>query len=139
MLKRPAEKPAFSWSTMSNKPLKLAIRPQSSRREVADYMNRAFETSDVGTICNAIGDAIRLHNISDIAKKAGIERTSVYRAFGGRQSPNLLTVLSVLDAMGFQLKVTQRREHRARLARARSPDEKGVASQTRSGSPTPKI
>jgi probable addiction module antidote protein len=44
-------------------------------------MNRAFETSDVAAICNAIGDATRLHNISDIAKKAGIERPSIYRAF----------------------------------------------------------
>jgi len=83
------------------------IRPQSSRREIADYMNRAFDTSDVAAISQAIGDVIRLHNISDVAKTAGLERPSIYRAFGGRQSPNLSTVLAVLKAMGFKLQVTQ--------------------------------
>src|ERR1700694_4252983 len=105
---------------MSDKPLDPPIHPQSSRREVADYMNRAFETSDIVAICNAIGDATRLHNISDIAKITGLERPSIYRAFGGQQSPNLSTFLSVLNAMGFQLKVTQRRGRRARLARVRN-------------------
>src|ERR1700738_2792325 len=32
---------------MPDKPLKLPIRPQSSRREIVDCMNRAFETSDI--------------------------------------------------------------------------------------------
>jgi probable addiction module antidote protein len=101
---------------MSDKPLDPPIHPQSSRREVADYMNRAFETSDIVAICNAVGDATRLHNISDIAKITGLERQSIYRAFGGQQSPNLSTFVSVLDAMGFRLKVAQRRGQHARAA-----------------------
>jgi probable addiction module antidote protein len=107
---------------MSDKPLDPPIPPQSSRREVADYMNRAFETSDIVAICNAVGDATRMHNISDIAKITGLERQSIYRAFGGRQSPNLSTFLSVLDAMGFRLKVAPRRGKRARLARIRNSE-----------------
>jgi probable addiction module antidote protein len=87
----------------------LPIGPQSSPRESADYLNRAFETSDIAEICKAIGVVTHHHNISDIAKKAGIERTSLYRAFaGGPQYPNFKTVLSVLDAMGFQMHVTVR-------------------------------
>ena len=102
---------------MTDKPPKLSIRPQSSRREIADYINHAFETSDVVGICEAIGAATHLHNMSDIAKKSGIERPSLYRAFSGRPTgPNFKTVLSVLDAMGFRLKVTVRRGGRpARL------------------------
>ena len=86
------------------------ISPQSSPREIADHMNRAFNTSDVAAIGHAIGDVVRLHNISEIAKIAGVERPSVYRAFGGRQSPNLSTVLVVLKAMGFKLQVTELEE-----------------------------
>jgi probable addiction module antidote protein len=91
---------------MSEKPV---IGPLSSRREIADHINRAFKTTDVIAISQAIGDAVKLHNIPDVAKMAGIERTSVYRAFRGTQAPNLTTTMSVLDAMGFQLRVTQRR------------------------------
>ena len=82
-------------------------------------MNRAFESCDLDAICQAIGEAVRLHNISDVAKMAGLERPSIYRAFGDRQSPNLSTVLGVLKAIGFQLKVTQLRGKRARLAKPR--------------------
>jgi probable addiction module antidote protein len=91
---------------MSNKP----ERPSVVLSENAeDRINKAFQSSDVIAICEAIGDALRRYNISDIAKTAGIQRTSIYRAFGGQQSPNLSTVLRILDAMDLQLKVTQRR------------------------------
>jgi len=95
---------------MSGKSDRLPIGPRSNPRESADYLNRAFETSDIAQICQAIGVVTHLHNISDIAKKAGIERTSLYRAFpgGSQHHPNFKTVLSVLDAMGFQLRVTVR-------------------------------
>jgi probable addiction module antidote protein len=56
------------------------------------------------TLRHAIGAAIRLYNISDIAKVSGLERPTIYRAFeGDAKHPNFRTVLSVLDAMGFQL------------------------------------
>jgi len=69
-----------------------------------------LKKSDVAEICHAIGAATRLYSISDIAKVSGLERTSIYRAFEGDTThPNFKTVLSVLDAMGFQLHVTMRR------------------------------
>ncbi|MFY9955094.1 hypothetical protein [Bradyrhizobium sp.] len=83
--------PAFLLSDMSEKPARLAIRPQSSRQEIADYINHAFETSDIVEICEAIGVVTHLHNISDIAKKSGIGRVSVYRAFAGERHPNFKT------------------------------------------------
>ena len=39
---------------------------------------------------------------------AGLNRTSIYRAFGGRQSPNLSTVIRCLDALGLQFNVVRR-------------------------------
>src|ERR1700733_13983810 len=89
---------------MSAKFGKLPIGPRSSQHEIADYINHAFETSDIVGICAAIGAATHLHNIADIAKKSGIERPSVYRAFSGRKTfPNFNTVLNVLNAMGFSI------------------------------------
>ena len=55
---------------MSEKSVRAAIRPQPSRRQAAaDRINRAFEKSDIAEICHAIGAAIRLYNISDLAQK----------------------------------------------------------------------
>jgi probable addiction module antidote protein len=105
---------------MSERSLRPQI-PPSSRREVADRINRAFETSDITEICQAIGAATRLYNISDLAHRSGIERPTVYRAFTrGPKHPNFKTILSVLDAMGFQLHITVRRNARARLARPKA-------------------
>ena len=104
---------------MSEKPDLPTRSLPSNRAEIADNINRAFQLSDIDAICRAIGEATRLYNISDMSKKAGIKRESIYRSFGGQQHPNLTTVLSVLDAMGFRLKVTPRRGKRLGLARER--------------------
>jgi probable addiction module antidote protein len=71
-------------------------------------INEALGSSDIVAICDAIGETIRRNNITDIAKTAGLNRTSIYRAFGGRQSPNLSTVIRCLDALGLQLNVVRR-------------------------------
>jgi probable addiction module antidote protein len=110
----------FVGVNMSEKSVRLAIRPQSSRQEIADYINQAFEASDIGEICQAIGAVTHLHDISDIAEKSGIARVSVYRAFAGERHPNFKTVLNVLDAMGFRLQVRVRKGGSARPARSPS-------------------
>jgi DNA-binding phage protein len=45
-------------------------------QQPASHINKALKSADIGDICRAMGDATRLHNISDIARKAGIERPS---------------------------------------------------------------
>ena len=45
-----------------------------------------LSTSDIDEIRHAIGAAIRLYNISDIAKASGLERPTIYRAFEGERS-----------------------------------------------------
>jgi probable addiction module antidote protein len=86
---------------------KSSKRPKAA--ELIDPINGALQSSDITEICQAIGEVIRLHNVSEIARQTGIERPSLYRAFAGQQSPKFLTVLNVLDALGLRLKVVQRR------------------------------
>src|SRR6476659_7156439 len=103
----------FLGGTMPQRSPRAPIRPQSGRREVTDRINRAFETSDIDEIRHAIGAAIRRYNISYITKVFWLERPTIYRAFEFYvRHPNFKTVLSVLDAMGFQLHVTVRRDAR---------------------------
>ena len=96
---------------MSKKSVRPATRPQlGSRQAAADLINEAFKKSDIAGICHAIGAATHLYNISHLAEKSGVARTSIHRAFArDPQKPNFTTILRVLDAMGFQLHVTMRR------------------------------
>ena len=65
---------------MSNKP----ERPSVDLSETVEgRINKALQSLEMIAICEAIRDALRRHNVSDIAKRAGMERTSIYRAFGG--------------------------------------------------------
>ena len=90
---------------MSQKPDRLSLECA----DIAGHINEAFGTSDISTICSSILDVVQMHNITHIAEKAGLQRSSIYRAFGGEQTPNFSTVLNVLTAMGLQLKVVRRR------------------------------
>jgi probable addiction module antidote protein len=76
---------------MSGKPVKMTPGPHSSRAEIAAYINHALVVPDITGICQAIGDTTRLHDMSDIAQKSGIERPSIYRAFSGKRYPNFTT------------------------------------------------
>ena len=80
--------------------------------ELTAEINLALQKTDVAKVCSAIRRTIKLHNATEIARQAGIERPSIYRAFGGEASPNFSTVLRVLGAMGLKLKVTKRRKQR---------------------------
>ena len=108
---------------MSEKSVRSAALPQSNQRQAAaDCINQALEKSDIAEICHTIAAATRLYNISDLAQKSGLARTNIYRSFaGGKRKPNFATVLHVLDAMGFRLHVTMRRDAPARAARSK-PD-----------------
>ena len=95
--------------------------------EIAVDLNRSFQTGDIERICRSIGEAVKAYNIADVAKKSGLSRPSVYRAFaGGGAYPNLTTVVGVLGAMGLSLKVAVKRGDRAKpsrkLSRRLSPD-----------------
>jgi probable addiction module antidote protein len=87
---------------------KQSIRPsRTSRRVIAERINGALEKGDIVEICQAIGAATKQHNMSHLARRAGIERPTLYRAFAGREKrPNFTTVINVLRAMGFELRVT---------------------------------
>ena len=52
---------------MPKKPIR-AITPHSDRKDVAVYINRAFDTGDMDAICQAIGTAAKMHSITEIEK-----------------------------------------------------------------------
>jgi DNA-binding phage protein len=75
---------------MSERSLRPPTRPPSSRREVADHINRTFETSDMTELCQAIGAAISRYNVSEIAYESGIGRQIVYVPLHEVQSIQIL-------------------------------------------------
>jgi probable addiction module antidote protein len=76
-----------------------------TRIDLEKPLKAAFATNDLRRICKAIDVAIVRCGISDIARAAGIHRTSLYRAFRLKNGPRLDRMVKVLRVLGFRLVV----------------------------------
>jgi probable addiction module antidote protein len=75
---------------------------ESEERQVA-YIATALETGDPDFVRDALGIVARARGMSEIAKAAGLNRESLYKALGETGNPEFSTVMRVLHAMGLML------------------------------------
>ncbi|MCY1665241.1 addiction module antidote protein [Rhizobium sp. SL86] len=73
--------------------------------KMALFLEAVFEEGDPATIAAAIGEVARARGMSQIAKDAGLSRENLYRALSGDGNPEFGTVIKVIKAMGFDLKI----------------------------------
>ncbi len=98
------ERPPGDGRSETNKSPKL----RSRRTSTAQSLNKALDTSDLRSIAQAFGEVIRAQeNVAEFARQAGLERTRLYRCFGGALTPEFSAVLGVVDALGLQLLTKQ--------------------------------
>ena len=83
----------------------------SEERQVA-YITTALETGDADFVRDALGLVARARGMGEVARNAGLNRESLYKALGDTGNPELRTVMRVLGAMGLTLSV-----HRVVVAR----------------------
>ncbi|ABD88087.1 putative transcriptional regulator [Rhodopseudomonas palustris BisB18] len=73
------------------------------------YMAEALETNDAAFIAHALGTVARAKSMTDIARKTGLSRESLYRALSAAGRPELATVMKVLGALDLQLSIKNAR------------------------------
>lgn len=69
----------------------------------AAYITAALETGDADFVRDALGLVARARGIGEVAKNAGLNRESLYKALGDTGNPEFSTVMRVLRAMGLTL------------------------------------
>ena len=69
----------------------------------AAYITAALETGDPDFVRDALGIVARARGMAEIAKSAGLNRESLYKALGQTGNPEFGTVMRVLHAMGLTL------------------------------------
>jgi len=67
-----------------------------------------METGDAQLVAHALGVAARAKSMSEIARKSGLSRESLYRSLSPTGKPEFGTVLSVLNALDLGLSVKPR-------------------------------
>jgi len=67
------------------------------------YLEAAFEEGDPALISAVLGDIARAKGMAQIAEKAGLGRTSLYKALSPDGHPDFATILKVINALGMRL------------------------------------
>ena len=90
----------------------------TKERQVA-YITAALESGDADFVRDALGLVARARGMSEIAKTAGLNRESLYKALGESGNPEFSTVMRIVGALGLTLSAhaaTGRTSKRRRVA-----------------------
>jgi probable addiction module antidote protein len=74
----------------------------TEERQIA-YIAAALESGDADFVRDALGLVARARGMSAVAKKAGLNRESLYRALGEAGNPEFGTVMRIVRALGLTL------------------------------------
>jgi probable addiction module antidote protein len=74
--------------------------------DVAAYLEAVFEDGDPELISYALGAVARSKGMTEIARRTGLGRQSLYKALSPDGRPEFSTVLKVVRALGLKLTVT---------------------------------
>ncbi|MBI2820965.1 MAG: putative addiction module antidote protein [Acidobacteria bacterium] len=74
-----------------------------SEEDRAAYLEAALEEADPSLVAAALGDIARAKGMTEIARKTGLARESLYKALSPEGNPEFATVLKVVDALGLKL------------------------------------
>ena len=77
-----------------------------SAEAIEAYMEEVVATEDPAFIAKALGTVARARGMSQIAKKAGLSRESLYKALSADGNPEFGTVVRVMHALGLKFSVT---------------------------------
>jgi probable addiction module antidote protein len=80
-------------------PAEVLTTPQ----RCAYFLTDALETRDPAQIADALGVLARARGMREVAKKAGLNRESLYRILSDKGNPEIATVLRVLQVLGLEL------------------------------------
>jgi probable addiction module antidote protein len=73
--------------------------------DIAAYLEAAFEDGDPALITHALGVIARAEGMTEVARRAGLTRASLYKALSEDGHPEFATVLKVLRALGLKMSV----------------------------------
>jgi probable addiction module antidote protein len=74
----------------------------TEERQVA-YIAAALESGEPDLVRDALGLVARARGMSAIAKKAGLNRESLYKALGEAGNPEFGTIMRIVQALGLTL------------------------------------
>lgn len=98
---------------ISELPLFDPVKYLQSDEDIAHYLTAMAEGGKSEHLIAALGDIAKAQGMTEIARKTGLSRESLYKALSENGNPQFDTIYRVLKALGVGLAVTPRKETHA--------------------------
>ena len=79
-----------------------------SREDVVAFLEGAIEENDIEFFLKTIGHIARSKGMMQIARELNLNREGLYTALSPQGNPSFITILRILDNLGFRLSVRQK-------------------------------
>jgi probable addiction module antidote protein len=79
-----------------------------TKEDVIAFLEGALKENDPEFLLKTIGHIARSKGMAQLAKELNLNRKGLYKAFSEKGNPSFLTVVKVLDNLGFCLRVEQK-------------------------------
>ncbi len=77
----------------------------NTQEEIRDFLQEVAATGDESDFIHALNTAARAMGMTEVAKKAGVTRASLYKSLAEDGNPNFATISKVTKALGCKLAV----------------------------------
>lgn len=83
----------------------------TNEEDITSYLNAALEDGDPSLVAAAFGDVARARGMTFVAETTGKSRENLYRSLSEKGDPQISTLFSVADALGYRFKVEKADGH----------------------------
>jgi probable addiction module antidote protein len=80
-----------------------------TKEDVIACLEAALEENDPEFLLSTIGDIARSKGMTKIAQELNLNREGLYKSFSPEGNPSFLTVVKVLNNLGFGLSIHQKK------------------------------
>jgi len=90
--------------TVKTSPFDIAKHLETDE-DIREFLQEVARTGDSSDFIHALNTAARAKGMSNIAKKMGVSRTSLYKSLSGESNPAFDTISQVVQALGLNLEI----------------------------------
>jgi probable addiction module antidote protein len=76
-----------------------------TKEDVLANLKVALEENDPEFLLSVIGDIARSKGMVQLARELDLDRKGLYKSFSKKGNPSFITVVKVLDSLGFRLNI----------------------------------
>jgi len=80
-----------------------------TKEDVLEYLTAAMEENDPEFMLSAIGDIARSKGMTQLSKELKLDRKGLYKSFSKEGNPSFLTVINVLNNLGYGISIYQKK------------------------------